>query len=352
MDNKVKVIVIKDIGEVDKILSSLNKSNVNYKKFVLRGLNNVHREQRNIIFWKTIGLIISDGNFSQLIKGIGSVSFGGLSYDTAVAVVKTLIQIIEKLTLTVKRKGGIYYNVYIPSINVPNSLKQKIISLLIELDNTPSEVLSELKMEELAALLAGIIDGDGYIGKPSSYLSISFNLSSKKGKIVNEIISYLEKKGYIIISKYYYKPKYEATFKFSSFQFMTKCFKYIYNPKRKKRMEKYITNYIRNYICPFSISELEQILRFTSSAYIDYRKTPRKSKVLVLYIKPSNFEKIAHIWGSEKLPHKPVPIHNKNRIMIKITEKCKENLFQILNKGTNNIECKIIKIIKNFLEIN
>ena len=349
MNREVKVINVRNVNEVNKILLSLNKFSHNYKKLILHGLNNVNNEERNVILWKTIGLVLSDGNFSNLIKGIDSISFRGLTYDTAVAVVKTLIQIVKSLTISIDRKRRIYYNVYAHSMSDSNNLKQRITSLLIKLDTSVFETLSELKMNELAALLAGIIDGDGYIGKPSSYFSISFNLDSRKGKIIYGIISYLEKLVYITINKHYHQPKYEAIFKFSNFQFMTQCFKYIYSPKKERRMKKYIMNYVRNYACPFSTLELEQILHKATSVYIDYRKVPRKSKVLVLYIKPSNFEKIAHIWNTGLFEYKPVPIRNENRIMIKITEKCKENLYQILNKDTCNIEDRIIKIIKKFL---
>jgi len=285
-------------------------------------LNNIDEEKRDPILWKTMGLVLTDGNFSNLISGLVSIYFGGLTYDTAVAVVKTLIQIAKCLIITLYGKGKTYYNVYVHSMNDSNKLKHRIASLLIKLDKSASETLSGLQMNELAALLAGIIDGDGYIGKPSSYLSISSNLDNRKGKIIHRIISHLEKTGYITINNYYHRPKYEAIFRFTNLQFMNQCIKYVYHPKRKERM-KNAKNYLRNYICPFLTLELEQILCETSSAYIDHRKAPRRSKVLVLYIKPSNFEKIAYIWDSERSGYKPVPIHSKNRIMIKITEKVK-----------------------------
>ncbi|OYT40568.1 MAG: hypothetical protein B6U89_01815 [Desulfurococcales archaeon ex4484_58] len=350
--NKDKIVKINRINDIEKILSSFNNKKDN-EKILLRGSVILNEELKKTISWKTIGLILSDGNFSNLIKGYGTIAFRGLSYDTAIAIIKTLIQIVRSITLRAKIGKGnrIYYDVIVPSTRCFKDLRYRIVSLLIKLDTTPDNVLSRLKMDELAALLAGIIDGDGYIGKPSTYISISFNMNSRKGKIINNILSFLEKKQYIIVNKYYREPKYEATFRFLNFRFLHKCLKYVYHNKRRKRMEKYMLDYARAYICPFSIFELKQILRNTSSAYIDYRKPPRNSKVLVLYIQRHDFEKIAYIWNKDHLSYKPRPIISKNRVMIKITEKCKENLFKLINEANADIEDKIIEKIRDFLGI-
>ncbi len=350
--NKDKIVKINRINDIEKIPSSFNNGK-DYEKILLQGSVTLDEELKKAILWKTIGLILSDGNFSNLIKGHGTIAFRGLSYDTTIAIIKTLIQIVKSITLRVKidKENRIYYDVTVPPTRCFKDLRYRVVSILIKLDTAPDNVLSRLKLNELAALLAGIIDGDGYIGKPSTYISISFNINSRKGKIINNILSFLEKKQYIVVNKYYREPKYEATFRFLNFQFLHKCHEYVYHSKRRKRMENYMLNYARAYICPFSIFELKQILRNTSSAYIDYRKPPRKSKVLVLYIWRHDFEKIAYMWNKDHLSYKPRPIISKNRIMIKITEKCKENLFRLIDETDADIKDKIIEKIRDFLGI-
>ncbi len=350
MNGGIETIRISDLSKINEILYSLNANTSSHRRFRLQALSIIQRKQRNAILWKTIGLILTDGDFSNLIKQRGPIAFRGLSYDTAVAVIMTLVQIVESITIWLSNiEGRTYYNVIVPSSNNSNILKQEIIYILTKLDITPDEILSKLKLDELAALLSGIIDGDGYFGKPSTYISVSFNISSKKGKIINEIISFLQKQGYIIINKYYHKPKYEATFSFTDLEFMHKCLEYVYHDKRRKRMKRYIVNYMRNYICSFSTLELKQILRIVSSLYIDHRKPPRKSKVLVLYIRTSDFKQIAHLWNNNRLPPEPHPIRNGNRVIIKISEKCKKNLRGVINDN-NKLDSKIIETIKEFLK--
>ncbi len=348
----VDVMNISSFEEVSKILGWLNNEAIDRRKIRLKAESTIHREPYDVILWKLIGLILTDGDFSDLLKRHRSISFGGLSYNTAMAVISTLIQIVDILTIgVIYGEKSMYYRIYLPVSSSSRYLKHDVVHYINELDKNPNDILSNLNMKQLAALLAGIIDGDGFFGKSSTYISISFNPSSMKGKIINNIISFLERQKYIILGKYYHKPKYENTFSFTNFEFAKKCLKYVYHAKKRERMQNYIINYIRNYICPFSISELREILNIASSMYINYRKPPRKSKVLVIYIHAHDFNRISYIWNNKDLQLKPLPIHNGNRIMVKITEKCKERIRKAIdNENTTN--SKFIKIIKEFIRIN
>ncbi len=353
MDSRaVDTVNISSFEEIGKTLDLLNNKVINRRKVRLKAGSTIHRGRYDVILWKLIGLILTDGDLSDLLKRYRSISFGGLSRNTAIAVISTLIRIVDVLTVgVIYRDKSMYYRIYLPVSSSLKYLIHDIIYYINELEMNHIDILSNIRMKQLAALLAGIIDGDGYFGKSSTYISISFNSSSVKGEIINRIISFLQKQRYITLGKYYHKPKYEITFSFTNPEFAKKCLEYVYHAKRRKRMQNYVINYMRNYVCPFSASELREILNVASSMYINHRKPPRKSKVLVIYIYARDFNRISHLWGDGDLQPKPLPIHNGNRVMIKITEKCKQRLRKAVD-NENTINNKFIKIIKEFIEMN
>ena len=332
-------------------MSSLNEK----EHIVLSHKLKLNPNSKRIHFWKTIGLLITDGLFSlTLRKNKAVLAFTSLAIDTAIAVTKTLLQLSDKIAVKVKVKRRkaeqtLCYNVRVllrKSSRDINGIRKDMYLYIIRMLQDPVSILSKLDEDELCALFSGIIDGDGHIGK--SYISISYGMKTLKGRLIHKILDYLNDNGYIKIGRYAPKKR-ERFFTIKNYSFLKKCQELVYHPLRRRRLKSYLLNYSKNYICGFSIEELKQLLSVTNSVYIDYRKPPRTSKVLVLYIRKDDFAKVKHIWLNGAF--KPKPIINNKRIMIKLTTKCSEELSKILqNKAIQQeIKPKIISRIKEYL---
>lgn len=191
--------------------------------------------------------------------------------------------------------------------------------------------MNSLSLDEKAALLAGLLDGDGYVGGAGSYISLSYSRNTVKGRIIDQILSFLDKQRYIRRRKYRGKPHYEQVIRFSSQKFMHSVINAVFHKEKRKRLIRYNMNYLRAYECKYTVKELEQLLQKASSAYIDRRAgEKRNAAVLVLYI---------HTTGNSK----------RVRKSIKITSKCKENLAKIVKAENIMLSSSIMKTIERYL---
>jgi len=340
-----------DLEQIESILHNLRENDsiiISYKANVDPFIKNLH-------FWKIIGLLITDGQFKQTLREKKAVlNFTSLSFNTAIAVVKTLLQLDKDIVISIKVKlrKDMRRLMYIVRLLIRKSnrdiynVRNKIFIYINELLRDPEFVLSNLDKNELCAFFSGLIDGDGHVGK--AYTTISYDLKTLKGLLVHRILDYFHNHGFIRIYKYDPKKR-EMFFTFADYDFLYRCQKMIYHPRRRRKLEYYLINYSKNYVCGFSTEELKQLLITTKSAYIDYRKPPRTSRVLVLYIDKDDFNKVKHIWSTEKF--RPRPIVNNNRIMIKLTAKCLEELSNIMKniEFQKKLDPKIISCIKKYL---
>ncbi len=347
----MKIKYLTDLDSMETLLSNLNENN----HIILSHKLNLSSNVKRLHFWKTIGLLITDGEFSLTLKKNKAVLvFTSLALDTAIAVAKTLLQLSDKITIKVKvryRKveRTLFYYVRVllrQSSRDINNIRKDMYLYIKRMLQDPVSVLLRLDEDGLCSLFSGIMDGDGHIGK--SYISISYEIKTLKGQLIHRILDYLQYKRYVKTGKYDPKKR-ERFLTITNYNFLKKCQRLVYHPSRRRRLESYLSNYSKNYICGFSIDELKQLLSITNSVYIDFRKPPRTSKVLVLYIRKDDFEKIEHIWLNSNF--KPKPIINNKRIMIKLTTKCSEELSKILQikEIQQTIKSKIISRIRDYL---
>lgn len=134
--------------------------------------------------------------------------------------------------------------------------------------------------------------------------------------------------------------------------FARNCLELVFHPTRRARLQRYLLNWAKNYECGFTVKELQRLITAASSAYIQRRKEPRRSKVLVLYLQREAFDKVRALWlgGQSKL--KPRPIVSHNRVMVKIAEKCRDSLreaIDILTHSRNLEKVAVIDKIKKFI---
>jgi hypothetical protein len=347
----VKIEYLTDFDYVETLLSSLNENSY----IIFSHKLNLSPTIKRLHFWKTIGLLITDGQFSlTLRKNRAILAFVCLALDTAIAVAKTLLQLSNEITIKVgvkrrKVEQTLCYYVRVMLRESPRNIydiRKEMYLYIKRLLQDPVSVLSGLNEDELSALFSGIIDGDGHIGK--SYIAVSYEIKTLKGQLIHRILNYLRDKGYIKAGEYTPKKR-ERFFTATNYSFLKKCQRLVYHPLRRRRLKSYLLNYSKNYVCGFSIEELKQLLSIANSAYIDLRKPPRTSKVLVLYIKKKDFAKVKHTWFNEM--YKPKPIVNDKRIMIKLTTKCSEELFKIMQdkEAQQMIKPKIISRIQEYL---
>ena len=347
----MKTKYLTNLDFVKELLSNLNEND----HIILSHKLNLSPNLKRLHFWKTVGLLITDGEFSYTLrKNKAILLFTGLALDTAIAIVKTLLQLSDEIIIKVlvkrrKVKQTLYYRVRVllrKSSKEISSIRKDMYLYIRKLLQDPVSVLSRLDKDELCALFAGIIDGDGHIGK--SYISVSYEIKTLKGRLIHRILDYLHNNGYIKASEYTPKKR-ERFFTIKNYSFLTRLQRLVYHPSRHRKLKLYFSNYSKNYICGFSIEELRQLLSIAKSVYIDFRKPPRTSKVLVVYIGKDDFVKVKHIWLNAEF--KPKPIINNKRIMIKLTTKCSEELSKILEIETvqQGIKSKIMSSIRDYL---
>jgi len=299
--------------------------------------------------WKCLGLTISDGNFSALLKGYKTISFRGVTKYTAYSIIRSFLLLYAPINVRLmKNKARKEKYFYLSISSKRGNLVNYLLDILKRLVDNPRLLLCDLNLECLAALFSGLMDGDGYISEETGYQSISYKRDSRKGFVVSVILEYLSSKGLIKSMRYYGKPKYEHVFRFTNPKFLELCLKYIYHPLRSQRLFRYFKNYVRNYSCSFTIDELKIILGKASSAYIDWRRD-RRSKVLVVYIDRSDFDVIKHLWLNNS--YKPKPIILNHRVLIKITEKCTRELTILLNKCPEEINERALEKVKEYIKV-
>ncbi len=295
------------------------------------GLNREILRGESIFLYKFQGLIISDGDFARYVKSSKkTISFRGLTAETARTIIATVINIAELIEVKLSRQNTLKYGkrYFTVKVLLKTAHSKKIRDHINDLMINARHFINSLSMMEKAALLAGLLDGDGYIGKEGGYVSISYSEDTMKGKIIRQILDSLDEQGYIRKGKYRGKPHYEQVIRFNDQKFMHSVINMVFHGRKRKRFAKYYMDYLRVYECRYTVKELKQLLEKASSAYIDYRISEgRNAAVLVLYIYT--------IRGDRRI-RKP----------IKIPSKCKENIARILkarNIAVNNVVAETVK---------
>ena len=75
MDSRaVDKVNISSFEEIGKTLDLLNNKVINRRKVRLKAGSTIHRGRYDVILWKLIGLILTDGDLSDLLKRYRSIS--------------------------------------------------------------------------------------------------------------------------------------------------------------------------------------------------------------------------------------------------------------------------------------
>ncbi len=86
----MKTKYLTNLDLVKELLSNLNEND----RITISHKLNLSPNLKRLHFWKTIGLLITDGEFSHTLrKNKAILLFTGLALDTAIAVVNTLFTI-------------------------------------------------------------------------------------------------------------------------------------------------------------------------------------------------------------------------------------------------------------------
>jgi len=150
---------------------------------------------------KIVGLIITDGPLSRILslKNLKSITFRGLSRDTAYAVFCSSVKISNNIKISISKQNTLrlnkpYFNV---SLKVNEDVGRRVLDTLGKFIHDPS-FTTTLSDGFFAALLAGIIDGDGYVGLSKRHAVISYDRSSLKGGVIDKFLKQLSSKGFSI----------------------------------------------------------------------------------------------------------------------------------------------------------
>ncbi len=270
---------------------------------------------------KCVGLVIADGNFSKVVRGCRTISFGGLSEYTFYAITRSFLEL--GCSVLFELENG-HYRIRIArnfaSRNVVNAVRS--IARIEHLE----DMLSELTTDELASFLAGVIDGDGYVGKSGKYVAISFNRHTLKGSIIWTFLRHLDNQGLIEVKSYRGRPHYECVIRFTDLNFLSLIASRTYHPRRAERLGRLYRSLVRSYVCGFSSEELVIILMNARNVYIEDR--PGRGNVLVVDVEVGG--DVANIFSSERI-HRPKPIVRGRILRVKIGKKCKSELQKALN---------------------
>ncbi len=305
--------------------------------------------------WKSIGLILCDGNLSALIGGYKTITFRGVTKETSIAVIMTFLPLRAYLRVRIypqSRGKKRYFSISVLSKGIFHKQRDSLLQLLHVLVSRQFD-LHGLDSTYISALLAGLIDGDGYVGKEGKYLAVSVAKGgSVKGRTIYSILTHTEQRGYIVLGTYRGKPNYEVSFRFLKMDFARNCLELVFHPIRRARLQRYLLNWAKNYECGFTVGELQRLITTASSAYIQRRKEPRRSKVLILYLQREAFDRVRTLWLGEHSELKPKPIVSHKRVMVKITEKCRDSLreaIDILTRSRNLEKVAVIDKIIRFI---
>ena len=242
----------------------------------------IARSADSPVFWKAIGLILTDSILSHIVRGKNSVYFRGMNKETMLAVLETFRPIFGQVK-PVSKEG--YFTVIL-SINTVGRDRVNCLKELVGLVRTiitKPYVLEKIGREEKAAFLAGLIDGDGYIGKKGGYMAISYKADTYKGRVVGHFLSLLSRDGSIKLGKYRGRPHYEHTFTFMDHSFLSEVVRYTFVPHKHRRLKEMLANILKMRQCSLNVDELYKLLKLAKTVYVDYRKD-RGSRVLIIYL--------------------------------------------------------------------
>lgn len=249
-----------------------------------------------------------------------------MTKETAKSILKTFTPISHKLHVdSIINNYKKYYRIRL----YPHFLFYKYLYNIIY-SKIRTNYLRSLEPHHKVWLLSGIIDGDGYVGR--KYISISYKKNSIKGKIIEDILSSLEKNNIIHLGTYYEAPKYERLFTVNE-RWITLLSYAIFIQYKHKRMTEIATNKIRSRICRLN-KYFNIIINNLIGFYVDKRKGSR-SPILVLYLKLT--PQVLEIPGLIK--------RKDGRGMLKVSRKC---LVEF--KNYKNITYKLLNLIENILE--
>lgn len=342
-----RVIKLRNLDKelIDDILESVRKNNVLTLFYDDNHELGPHLMARYL--WKSIGLILCDGNLSALIGGYKTITFRGVTKETSIAVIMTFLPLRAYLRVRIYPQGGEkrrYFGISVLSKGAFRKQRDSLLQLLHALVSQQFD-LRNLDSTYISALLAGLIDGDGYVGKEGKYLAVSVAKGeSVKGRTIYSILVHAEQRGYIVLGTYRGKPSYEVSFRFLKMDFARNCLELVFHPLRRARLQRYLLNWAKNYECGFTVEELQRLITAASSAYIQQRKEPRRSKVLVLYLQREAFDKVRTLWFGGQSELKPRPIVSHNRVMVKIAEKCRDSLREAIDILARSHNLKKVKV--------
>ncbi len=300
---------------------------------------------------KALGLILTDGNLSALLKGYRTIVFRGVNESSVQSISKTFLQLgscirIRNYSPNVEKFGVPSFQVSVLSKGSFRPLKEELIKLLKSVFESPLSLFSRLSTRASAAFLAGILDGDGYVGKEKRYISIALKRSSNKGRIIHEFLRYVEAVGLISVGKYTGPPKYEVVITFPSIDYARLVSEYVYHPLKRERFLRYLRNVERSRYCGTSIEQYKAILIHASYGYLMKKGN---SAILVLYIPVRQAKKgLRSITSGGILPK---PLVAGGRLMIKVPKKCIPNLAKALEQSdTNRVNEKIAEVVKTYIK--
>ncbi len=282
------------------------------------------------LLFKLIGLIVSDGPVSRLIKQISfrCIRFRGLSLGTLYAVLISGCRAANDIVVKVSRQNTArisrtYFDI---RLCFPPETATWLIRILKTLLGDPSSA-SSLDYRSSAGLLAGLIDGDGYVGQKKRHLIIAYDKESIKGALIDSFLKHLSSRNLIALGSYRGRPHYERYVRFVNLDFARATLSLVFHPKRRQELAKLVSGIARNIECRLSISEIINLLLGAESGYIDTRESEkgRKVPVLVLYQKKGKIRKSIKITSKcikelEEALSRPASKHLKDRILKITTE--------------------------------
>ena len=285
---------------------------------------------------KLVGLVITDGPISRILrrKHLKSITFDGLSLDTLYAVFYSGLRLSKSIKISISKQntlrvGKPYFRI---TLYLHNDLHRKVLQLIHSL-LTESTSISALPKNSKAALFAGLIDGDGYIGKAGKHIAITYKKECLKGEFIDRFLKYLASQDLISLGKYRGKPHYERYVRLIDLEFAKHTRSYVYHPKRSKELEDLIRRLTRNYKCRYSVSEIKAQIRKAISAYIDFRRKEkgRRVPVLVIYVRSED----------------------GRRTCIKLSAKCLGELEACVNdlEIESGINKNILNVVNHYLQL-
>jgi len=285
--------------------------------------------------FKLVGLIIADGPLSRLMKlgQLRRIAFRGLTLDTLYAVFHSGIRLSHDVRIGISKQNTLRMGR--PYFDIILGLSEKVRSEILYIVRsmvTDQAYFHTLPESSKAPLLAGLVDGDGYIGSSKRHLIISYDRESHKGSLVDRFLSSLASQGFVSLGKYRGRPHYERYVRLTNLGFARSVYRYIYHPKKSREFKLLLKGISRNYECRYSVKGIEALLKRATSVYIDFRRSEkgRKVPVLVVYVKG-----------------------NHKRVSVKITAKCMSELHACVNNPSTRftINRKYLEVVLRYLEL-